>query len=169
LTTFDLSYVNTTTNLTLILAQNFITNLTNLNSNISLLYLDISNNQINNQYNLLPLGNSFPSSLTGLTINANPIVNWSTSFSSATSLKLLDMRNNLLNQSSVDFVLCNLNSLVGAVGGLPTGGKLSLENQTNVTYWLNSSPSGPSNTVGTGLWCKAQLTAAPKSWNVTNA
>jgi hypothetical protein len=107
--------------------------------------------------------------LTGLTINANPIVNWSTSFSSATSLKLLDMRNNLLNQSSVDFILCNLNSLVGAVGGLPTGGKLSLENQTNVTYWFNSSPSGPSNTVGTGLWCKAQLTAAPKSWNVTNA
>jgi len=30
----------------------------------------------------------------------------------------------------------------------------------------NSVPSGPSSTVNTGLWCKAQLESAPRNWIV---
>jgi hypothetical protein len=47
-------------------------------------------------------------------------------------------------------------------------GRLEIGNVLNVSFF-NSAPSGPSSTVGTGLWCKAQLTAAPKNWIVTNA
>jgi Leucine-rich repeat (LRR) protein len=167
LTTFNFSYINTATGVTLNLSNNFISTLTNLNSNISLLSLDISTNQLNSQTSIIPLGNSFPSSLTGLTMNLNPIGTWSTSFAGATSLKSLLMTNCNLNQASVDYILCNLNSLVNAVGGLPTGGTLNLGNQPNVSTNFNSTPSGPVGTANTGLWCKAQLQAAPKSWFVT--
>jgi hypothetical protein len=167
LTTFNFSYINTAAGVTLNLSNNSISTLTNLNSNISLLSLDISSNQLNGQTNIIPLGNSFPSSLTGLTMNSNPIGQWNTSFASATSLKSLIMSNCALNQASVDYILCNLNSLVNAVGGLPTGGTLNLGNQSNVFTNLNSAPSGPVGTANTGLWCRAQLQAAPKSWFVT--
>jgi hypothetical protein len=72
------------------------------------------------------------------------------------------MQNCNLTQASVNSIIC------GLTGTSVTGGTLTLTNETNKPFF-NSTPSGPVGTVGTGLWCKAQLTAAPKLWNVTNA
>jgi Leucine-rich repeat (LRR) protein len=162
LNTFDFNYVTGTTGLRVLLNINKITGLTNFTGAIGVVSLDLSSNQITNQTNIIPVGGSFPSSLTALTLSNNQLTNWSTSFSGAPNLKTLVMQNCNLTQASVNSIIC------GLTGTSVTGGTLTLTNETNKPFF-NSTPSGPIGTVGTGLWCKAQLTAAPKLWNVTNA
>ena len=163
LQTFDFNYLSGTTNLILSgLGTNQLTGVTNLTGATGLIYLDLSQNLLTNQYNIIPLGSTFPSSLTGITFFKNQLVNWSTSFSNCTVLRNINFQNCSLIQSSVDYIICNF------TGTSVVGGTLSLNNITNVSFF-NSAPSGPASTVGTGLWCKAQLTAAPKNWTVTNA
>ncbi len=155
LTTFNMSYLSTASNFTLNLSNNFITTITNFSSSIQVADLNISSNQINNQYNILPLGNTFPTSLTALTMSINPIVNWSISFASATSLKRVIAGNCALNQSSVDFILCNLANSTSL-----TNGTLTLSNAVG-TANPNSSPSPA------GIACKTTLTSAGRNWSVT--
>ena len=160
LKTFDFNYVTGTTGLTMLLNINQITGLTNFTGATGVVSLDLASNQITNQTNIIPVGGSFPSSLTAITLSSNQLVNWSTSFAGAPNLKSLVMQNCQLNQASVNYIICNL------TGTSVVGGTLTLTNDPNKPGF-NSTPSGPATTVGTGLWCKAQLTAAPKSWIVT--
>jgi Leucine-rich repeat (LRR) protein len=155
LTTFNMNYFSTASNFTLDLSSNFITTITNFSSSIQVADLNISTNQINNQYNILPLGNTFPTSLTALTMSINPIVNWSISFASATSLRRVIAGNCSLNQSSVDFILCNL-----ANNTTLTNGTLVLSNTVG-TPNPNSSPSPA------GIACRTTLTSAGRNWSVS--
>ena len=162
LTTFNFDYLTGTTNLTVNLDINQISSVTNLTGATGLTTFNIGSNLLTNQYNIIPLGGNFPPSLTGLTLSRNQFTTWSTSFSGSPNLKSLAMQNCNLTQASVDSIIC------GLTGTSVTGGTLSLNNISGFASWVNSTPSGPFGTVGTGLWCKSQLTAATKSWTVTN-
>jgi hypothetical protein len=65
------------------------------------------------------------------------------------------MQNCSLNQTSVDFILCNL-----ANSTTLTNGILRLSNIPSTPY-ANSTPSAA------GLACRATLTGPGRNWNVT--
>jgi Leucine-rich repeat (LRR) protein len=157
LTTFDFNYVTGTTSLTVNLDINQLSSVSNLTSATGVTTLNLSNNLFTNQYNIIPLGGNFPSSLTGLTLSRNQLTNWSTSFAGSPNLKSLIMQSCNLTQASVDFILCNLTATT------VTNGTLSLSNLVGFASWPNSTPSA------SGLACKAILTSSPKLWTVTNA
>jgi len=156
LTTFDFNYVTGTTNLTVNLDINQLSSVSNLTGATGLTTLNLGNNLFTNQYNIIPLGGNFPSSLTGLTLSRNQLTTWSTSFAGSPNLKSLLIQSCNLTQASVDFILCNLTATT------VTNGTLTLTNLASFASWPNSTPSA------SGLACKAILTSSPKLWTVTN-
>ena len=99
------------------------------------------------------------------TSNGTAIGTWNKPFSP--TMNYLELRRHGLNQASVDYILCWF-----LTGSSVNGGTLNLWN-ASIPYNCNqggancnSVPSGPSSTVNTGLWCKAQLESAPRNWIV---
>jgi hypothetical protein len=119
-----------------------------------------------NQINVPPSNSTTGAATAG---SLFPFSNWNKSFAGCSGLTAIDLRNNGMTQTAVDFIICNIKDLANTHNILI--GNLQLQNdaQTNYPLTNNAAPSGPQSTVGTGLWCKAQLQTPPYNWQVNHA
>jgi hypothetical protein len=127
---------------------NTLLELSGLSTHSNIRSIDVSSNFFPGGPEAICSGN-WPSSLTSITINQitgpntqlRPISAWTKSFSTCTQLKTLNMRNNALTRTSVDFIICNIKDLV--ISNNITGGTLNLTNQASAgTADDNNPPSG---------------------------